>query len=90
MFSRINISTRNDFYFDVSHNKKSMPFKLVNIGIGYETEKWSLQFWVRNLLDERFAVRGFYFGNEPPDFNNSLYTRQGDPRQFGLTFDMRL
>lgn len=90
MFSRINISTRNDFYFDVSHNKKSMPFKLINIGFGYETEKWSLQFWVRNLLDERFAVRGFYFGNEPPDFNNSLYTRQGDPRQFGLTFDMRL
>jgi hypothetical protein len=30
-------------------------------------------------------VRGFYFGNEPPDFPNKLYVQRGDPRAFGLT-----
>jgi iron complex outermembrane recepter protein len=34
-------------------------------------------------------VRGFYFGNEPPNFPNTLYIRQGDPRQIGVTVDMR-
>jgi iron complex outermembrane receptor protein len=30
-------------------------------------------------------VRGFYFGNEPPDFPAALYTRLGDPRHYGIT-----
>jgi len=29
-------------------------------------------------------VRGFYFGDQPPDFPNKLYTQLGDPRNFGL------
>ncbi|MGB5245005.1 MAG: hypothetical protein WBN34_00520, partial [Woeseia sp.] len=62
---------------------------LVNARLGYDHERWQLQLWARNVLDERYAVRGFYFGNEPPDFPESLYIRQGDPRQIGLTFDMR-
>jgi outer membrane receptor protein involved in Fe transport len=41
--------------------------------------------WGRNVFDEIYTVRGFFFGNEPPDFPNTLYTRQGDPRQFGVT-----
>jgi hypothetical protein len=34
-------------------------------------------------------VRGFFFGNEPPDFPNTLYTRLGDPRQVGVTFEKK-
>ena len=30
-------------------------------------------------------LRGFYFGNEPPDFPPTLYTRLGDPRHYGIT-----
>jgi len=46
-----------------------------------------MQLWGRNLFDKRYAVRGFYFGNEPPDFPNALYTRQGDPRHIGVTIE---
>ena len=35
-----------------------------------------------------YAVRGFYFGNEPPDFPATLYTRLGDARQAGITVDL--
>ena len=41
--------------------------------------------WTRNLFDAEYFVRGFYFGNEPPDFPPTLYTRLGDPRQYGIT-----
>ena len=40
---------------------------------------------MRNLFDERYPVRGFYFENEPPDFPTRLYLRWGDPRQAGVT-----
>ena len=62
---------------------------LVNARVGYEKDNWSVQFWTRNLFDRYYAVRGFYFGNEPPDFPATLYTRAGDPRQLGVTFDLR-
>jgi hypothetical protein len=35
-------------------------------------------------------VRGFFFGNEPArDFAPTLYTRQGDPRQVGVSVTYR-
>ncbi len=67
-FARLDVTARDAFYFDVSHDQKSQAYELLNARIGYERDSWSLQLWARNLLDENYAVRGFYFGNEPPDF----------------------
>ncbi len=88
VFARLDVTARDAFYFDVSHDQRSQPYELVNGRLGYETDRWSVQLWVRNLFDRRYAVRGFYFGNEPPDFPATLYTRAGDPRQLGVTFDV--
>lgn len=88
LFARLDVSARDDFYFDVSNNQKSDPARIVNTRIGYEAERWSAELWARNVLDETYAVRGFYFGNEPPQFENTLYIRQGDPRQVGVTFQL--
>jgi len=88
-FARLDVTARDAFYFDVSHDQKSRSYELVNARVGYDTDRWSLQLWGRNLLDRDYAVRGFYFGNEPPNFPNALYTRLGDARQVGVTFDMR-
>jgi len=89
VFVRVDASIRDDFYFDVSHDEKSSSYELVNARVGYQADTWSTTLWARNLFDEEYAVRGFYFGNEPPDFPNALYTRFGDPRQIGVTFDKR-
>ena len=89
VFARIDVSARDDFYFDVSHDQQSEAYELVNARVGFEADTWTAQLWVRNLFDEDYAVRGFYFGNEPPDFPDTLYTRFGDPRQVGVTFEKR-
>jgi len=89
LFARIDVSARDEFYFDVSHDQKSTSYILANARVGYQGDTWSVNLWARNLFDEEYAVRGFYFGNEPPDFPNVLYTRLGDPRQIGVTFDKR-
>jgi outer membrane receptor protein involved in Fe transport len=88
-FARIDLTARDEFYFDVSHDQKSFATELLNARIGFDADRWSVQLWARNLTDERYPVRGFYFGNEPPNFPNELYLRFGDPRQIGVTFDMR-
>ena len=81
------MSARDAFYFDVSHDEQSESYSLANARSGYRHEQWTVQLWARNLFDEAYAVRGFYFGNEPPDFPNALYTRQGDPRQVGINLE---
>ncbi len=88
-FARLDVTARDAFFYDVSHDQKSQSYELANARVGYDAESWSVQLWARNLFDRDYTVRGFYFGNEPPDFPATLYTRFGDPRQVGITFDMR-
>jgi len=87
LFVQLDASAKDAFYFDVSHDRKSAAYELFNARAGYGTDQWTLAFWVRNLGDERYAVRGFFFGNEPPDFAPAVYTRLGDARQAGITFE---
>lgn len=88
-FARLDVTARDEFYFDVSHDQKSKAYELVNARIGFERDSWLFTLWGRNLFDKHYAVRGFYFGNEPPDFPNTLYTRLGDPRHVGVIVEKR-
>jgi len=80
----IDLSGKSDFYYSDSHTEKSKSYTLVNLSLGYSQKNWVYEVWVRNLFDRYFAVRGFYFGNQPPNFPNQLYQRQGDPRHWGV------
>ena len=84
-FARIDITGKDAFYFDDSNDQRSRPYSLVNAAIGYQTPRLSWTIWARNLFDKKYAVRGFYFGDEPPDFPNKRYEQQGDPLQIGTT-----
>jgi outer membrane receptor protein involved in Fe transport len=86
---RIDLQGVDAFYFDASHDLRSEPYTLVHLSAGWVAERWSLSLWARNALDEDYAVRGFYFGLEPPDYANALYVQRGDPRQLGLSFEWR-
>jgi iron complex outermembrane receptor protein len=85
-WGRIDVMGRDAFYFDYSHDQKSSSYSIVNLRVGRNWGPWSATLWARNLLDERYAVRGFFFGDEPPDFPDTLYVRLGDPRHVGITF----
>lgn len=85
IFTRVEITGKDAFYFDDSHNQPSSPYALFNASLGWRVARFQLLLWSRNLFNEQYDVRGFYFGNEPPDFPNKLYTQLGDPRAFGCT-----
>jgi outer membrane receptor protein involved in Fe transport len=84
---RVGLTALDKFYFDVPPNDtQSHAYVLTNVQFGYETARWSALLWGRNVLNREYAVRGFFFGNEPPNFENELYIQRGDPRQVGVSF----
>lgn len=84
-FARADLQAVAGFYFSDSHDQRSLPYELLNLRAGYETGRWGASLWVRNALDADYAQRGFFFGNEPPDFPERLYVQLADGRQAGLS-----
>jgi iron complex outermembrane recepter protein len=84
--ARIDVSAVDDFYFDAPPNPtRSQAYWLTHVKVGYEADRWSVYAWGRNVFDHDYAVRGFYFGNLPPLFENERYIQLGEPRQLGIT-----
>ena len=81
----IDVSGKSSFYYSDSHNNKSKSYKLTNISYGYVKDNWTYGIWARNVFNTYYSVRGFYFGNEAPNFEDTLYRRHGDPRHLGVT-----
>jgi iron complex outermembrane receptor protein len=89
-FARLDVTGMGAFFYDLPPNwTRSNAYGLVNGKLGWGTESWEAYLWVRNLLDKNYTVRGFYFGDEPPDFANKLYTQLGEPRNWGVHFTIR-
>ncbi|MEZ5515555.1 MAG: TonB-dependent receptor [Steroidobacteraceae bacterium] len=84
-FVRTDVAGRDAFYFSASHDQRSEPYTLTNLKLGYAGLAATVEFWVRNVFDVEYSQRGFFFGNEPPDFPEKRYTQAGDPRQLGVT-----
>ena len=92
--ARVDVSATDDYYFDVPPNDaRADAHALTHVKLGYEAcpeqcrrdANWSVYLWARNVFDEEYVTRGFYFGNEPPLFENARYTQLGEPRQVGVT-----
>jgi outer membrane receptor protein involved in Fe transport len=80
-FARVDVTGMGGYYFDLPpYETTSHPYGLVNAKIGWETPRWSAYVSGRNLLDKRYPVRGFYFGDVPPNFANEVYVQLGEPR----------
>ena len=79
------LSGKDKFYYSDSHNQQSKAYQLLDLNLDYKVENWSLSAWGKNVLDTRYGVRGFYFGLEPPNYEEKLYIHWGDPIQYGLS-----
>ena len=88
--ARADVNGSDAFYFDASNDQRSKPYTLVNLKAGYEARRWAAYLWSRNVFDENYAVRGYYFGLEPPNFPDKLYVHRGDPRSYGVSVEWRL
>jgi iron complex outermembrane recepter protein len=89
-YARLDITGMGPFFYDLPPNDtRSSAYGLVNGKLGWETTRWEAYLWGRNLLDKNYTVRGFFFGDEPPDFPTKLYVQLGEPRNWGVHFTVR-
>ncbi|XOV84541.1 MAG: TonB-dependent receptor [bacterium] len=87
--ARLEVEGKDEFFFSASHAQRSDAYELVNASVTYTTAAWQARLWARNLGDEDYFVRGFFFGNDPRDgYTDRLFTQLGEPRQVGVTLTM--
>lgn len=90
LFGEISVHGRDAYLFHFTSGSELDGYNLVDLRLGYDKGNWRLTFWVNNLLDNHYDVRGFYFANEPPAYDDpQVWLTQGDRRQLGATLRYR-
>lgn len=88
-YSNVSITGSDDFYEENGHDYKRDAFTVVNAAIGYKKQQWDISLWAKNLFDQNYSKRIFYFENYHPDDayvpNQRLYTASADPVHYGIT-----
>ncbi len=89
LFASAEVIGSDDHFESNSHNEKRSAYTVVNASIGYRWERWTFTIWSKNLFDEEYEERVFFFGNEAPDFETRRYETPAPPRSFGVTANYR-
>ena len=89
----VSVDAKDEFYFSDSHSIQSEAYELLNMNLSYVSESWKLSFWGRNLGNEDYAVRGFFFGefgNDPrKGYAPEPYVQFGEPRLIGVSYEVQ-
>jgi len=85
LFASADLVGRDGQFDSNNQNESRRSFQIVNASLGYTWQRWTVTLWAKNLLDERYEKRVFYFGNEDPDYTPTRYEDHADPRQVGAT-----
>lgn len=81
---QLNSVFQDNFYFSNSHDKKSHAFIVVNTKINYEKNNIKVSLWGKNIFNENYSNRGYFFSNEPPLWEEKLYIQRASPRTYGI------
>lgn len=85
LFSTIELSGREAYFESNTHDEERSSYHVVNASLGYRGDRWSVTLWAKNLFDEYYEKRIFYFGNAGPDYATKRYESPADPRQVGVS-----
>ena len=88
-FANAELVARASQFDSNTQNEARRAFRVVNGSLGYAWHEWTLTLWVRNAFNERYEKRGFFFGNEDPNYIETRYEDRADPRQVGVTAAFR-
>ncbi len=83
---RANAEGKGGYYFSNTHNEKSDSYTLFNSSLEYTYANWTATVWVKNITDETYYVRGFFWEQDPSiNYDLTRYTQLGVPRTVGFT-----
>lgn len=82
IFGSLALAGRDSYFESNSHIQTRDAVATVNASVGYQFENWRVSVWSKNLLDEKYASRVFYFDNGDGD---RRYEVLANPMQIGTT-----
>ncbi|WP_258808206.1 TonB-dependent receptor [Pseudidiomarina sp. CB1] len=84
----LSVDAKDGFYYSDSHMSEADSMAVVNAYIRWRKGPWRVRLWARNLNDEDYGIRGFYFGNDPrKEYVSETYEQFGEPRRVGVTLN---
>lgn len=97
-FVRVESEGRDRFYLSNSSrfvpdrdDVRSDAYALWHASAGFQGERLGVKVWGRNLSDQDFVTRGFYFGNDPRDgYTPRGFFQLGEPRRYGVSLTWTL
>jgi outer membrane receptor protein involved in Fe transport len=78
-------SGMDDFYFEDQYYPKSQYYNIFNSSISLKHNKWDFTVWGKNILDEKYATKGYYFDLGIGEAGDKSYKMYGKPAHYGLT-----
>ncbi len=86
LFGGVEFVARDRYYESNTHAEQRRAYQVANATLGYAWSDWSVTFWGRNLFDEEYDKRVFFFGNDAASgYAPTRYVSRADPRQFGVS-----
>ena len=87
-FANLEVVASDEFYESNNRNNREerirSDFAVYNGAIGYRYKDWTLTLWGRNLFDDEYEKRVFFFDNGTGD---KRFENPADPQQFGATLN---
>lgn len=84
----LSVDAKDSFYYSDSHMSQAESMAIMNAFLRWREGPWQVRLWGRNLTDEDYGIRGFYFGNDPrKEYVSETYEQFGEPRRLGVTFN---
>ena len=87
-FGGVEAVGRDAYRESISHNEERDAYVVANARLGYAWKDWEISLWAKNLFDQAYAQRVFYFANTPAAWNAGLayrYESLAAPRQVGVS-----
>jgi len=75
----------DEFYFEDQYNPKSEFYSLFNVNLGYTIKNWDISIWGKNILNEKYPTRGYYFDLGIGNKGAQSYKMFGKPAHFGIS-----
>lgn len=84
-FTNVDYSFTDEVFIENDNEITLDEYHLVNAKIGYETEKYDIYLYARNLFDEAYATSGVDFRAQ----GGGVWARAGAPLTYGITLQYR-
>ena len=75
----------DEFYFEDQYNPKSEFYNIFNLNIGFVIANWDFAVWGKNILNENYPTRGYYFDLGIGNNGAQSYKMFGKPAHFGIS-----